>query len=172
MNNDLALLKLDVPVQTSDYVRPVCLPESGVDPLDLTGNPAQGNELDVPFCYALGWGNTRGTGFSRILKQLPVRLMNTSQCEKSFDHTFQRSTMLCGRNCAVGGEGPCTADSGGPLVCLHPQTQRWTLYGLISAGTESNGIDTICALPKSGTIFTRISEKVEWIKSIIRHYGR
>ncbi|MEQ2188303.1 hypothetical protein GOODEAATRI_013566, partial [Goodea atripinnis] len=47
---DIALLQLSTPVVWSDYVQPVCLPESG------TLFPAGMN------CYVTGWGNIREDG--------------------------------------------------------------------------------------------------------------
>ena len=48
--SDLALVQLDAPVDWSTYVRPVCLPDSGVVFPD--GSP----------CYVTGWGNIRQGG--------------------------------------------------------------------------------------------------------------
>ena len=46
--NDMALIKLNAPVKFSKYVKPICLPNPGIQ-LDINSK-----------CYATGWGVTRG----------------------------------------------------------------------------------------------------------------
>ena len=48
--SDLALVQLDGPVEWSEYVRPVCLPDTGVR--FPGGRP----------CYVTGWGHIRQGG--------------------------------------------------------------------------------------------------------------
>ncbi|GFS35651.1 ovochymase-1, partial [Trichonephila inaurata madagascariensis] len=48
MRHDIALIKLNAPVQFSDVVRPACLPSLGWD--------LRAGSL----CYVTGWGETRG----------------------------------------------------------------------------------------------------------------
>ncbi|KAH8028607.1 hypothetical protein HPB51_017733 [Rhipicephalus microplus] len=66
LTHDVVVLKLSLPVNYTAHVRPVCLPGPGEHlPLNTT-------------CYATGWGNTRGSGHSFLLKQarLVVRDFN------------------------------------------------------------------------------------------------
>jgi len=50
IKNDIALIQLESPVEYTDYIQPVCLPEKSEDlPLYST-------------CYTVGWGKTKWDG--------------------------------------------------------------------------------------------------------------
>ena len=51
--NDLALLRLDSPVQYSDYIRPACLADSG-------------STFNDTSCYLTGWGKQTQAGEIRV----------------------------------------------------------------------------------------------------------
>lgn len=62
MRNDLALLRLETPLQFNRWVRPICLPSPGRTTIDenwRTG-PAAGT-----MCQAVGWGSIRERGPDR-----------------------------------------------------------------------------------------------------------
>ncbi|KAL3182055.1 hypothetical protein MRX96_035308 [Rhipicephalus microplus] len=67
---DIALIKLDVPVNFTDKMRPICLPENDTDSL-LHGK-----------CLATGWGQTRGSGSFAKLKQAHMRELPFEDCRK------------------------------------------------------------------------------------------
>lgn len=66
VQGDLALIKLDIPVDFSRSASPVCLPEIS------DGIPA--NELAT----VIGWGITEFGDLSPILKKVEITLMSTS----------------------------------------------------------------------------------------------
>lgn len=49
--NDVALLKLEAPVEYNQYIQPICLPAAAQ-------NPANPNK-----CYAVGWGRISSKKF-------------------------------------------------------------------------------------------------------------
>lgn len=54
--NDLALLKLETPIQFTDTIRPICLPTAGEAlPVGQT-------------CVAAGWGRNNSKQYSTVMK--------------------------------------------------------------------------------------------------------
>ncbi|KAK1881028.1 Serine protease 27 [Dissostichus eleginoides] len=104
---DMALVKLSSPVTWSDYVRPVCLPDSGT--LFPGGLP----------CFVTGWGNVRdnvplqGVG---TLQEVEVPIISQSSCQEMYQtHLTEQG------------------DSGGPLVCKMVNG-TWVQAGVVSFG--------------------------------------
>lgn len=63
MRNDLALLRLENPLQFNRWVRPICLPAPGrttATDNDWISGPAAGT-----MCEAVGWGSIRERGPDR-----------------------------------------------------------------------------------------------------------
>uniref|UniRef100_H2YP69 Peptidase S1 domain-containing protein n=2 Tax=Ciona savignyi TaxID=51511 RepID=H2YP69_CIOSA len=127
---DIALIKLKKRIIFNEYVQPVCLPT-------VRARVAQ-------VVWATGWGLDKGRGVdSKNLKQLGVRILNETLCQRNVPEFRNPQGVLC-----AGGErnqDTCTGDSGGPLV--GPKVvgrqrngktlQRWILYGLTSIGSPS-----------------------------------
>ncbi|XP_077549767.1 chymotrypsin B-like [Haemaphysalis longicornis] len=157
MTHDVALLKLTLPVNFTDYVRPVCLPGPRVTlPLNTT-------------CYSTGWGTTRGTGSSFLLKQsrLTVRDFNQS-CRNilSFQPNLRPSHLVCATD-DEDSSGPCHGDSGGPLVCQLGSSSAWTLVGMTSQGTQLTVTHALCAMG-TGTIWSSTIANRPWIANAVR----
>ncbi|XP_046550903.1 chymotrypsin-like elastase family member 2A [Haliotis rubra] len=144
---DIALIKLDRPVDTSGhYIRTICLP---------THNSAVFDKSDR--CYVTGWGFTRNTGDSRILRHLQVDIVPTAACNQSWRVIKEEN--ICAGNGVI---GACKGDSGGPLVCY--KHGRYTLAGVTSWGS------TTCRKPGFPDVYTRVSSFLDWIYGIIyRH---
>ncbi|XP_035223888.1 chymotrypsinogen A-like [Stegodyphus dumicola] len=150
MNHDIALLKLSAPVQFNDAVRPVCLPSLGWDLQPGTR------------CYATGWGETRGTGSNDALKQVDVTIQPKTNC------SFNEQTQICVKN-SKGFQSTCHGDSGGPLVCRLAGT--WYVMGATSFGTLGNFMHGLCAMPAQRTVFMKVSDKAEWIDTMVYIYS-
>ena len=111
--NDIALLELDSPVQYSQYVAPICLPEGQVDLANLD-------------LIAMGWGSTTGDrGSSATLMQ-----------DATIKEMAPKSPIDTTKQFAAGAPGTttCFGDSGGPIV-----TKIGTKYvqvGIVSFGTN------------------------------------
>ncbi|RUS85434.1 hypothetical protein EGW08_006825, partial [Elysia chlorotica] len=150
---DIALLKLDRAVRLSKTVSPICLQDIAHD-----------HEMD---CFVSGWGKiTKDSPGARFAHAAVVRTMSASHCNASFegledDHQaklyFSRidDTILCVQ-IGSAGEDSCQGDSGGPLMC--EREGRWHQAGIVSAGYE-------CGSPGVPTIYTRVSQFVDWIKT-------
>ncbi|XP_015916653.2 chymotrypsin-like elastase family member 2A [Parasteatoda tepidariorum] len=121
ITHDIALIKLNAPVIYTDGIQPVCLPSLGWE--------AQPDWV----CYSTGWGETRGTGFSDVLKQTEQIVMSKENCS----HNVQ--TQVC---VAKAHQSPCHGDSGGPLVCK--LGSKWWLMGATSFGFPTNMFSGLC----------------------------
>ncbi|XP_077549771.1 chymotrypsinogen A-like [Haemaphysalis longicornis] len=155
--HDVALLKLTLPVNFTDHVRPVCLPgPSATLPLNTT-------------CYSTGWGITRGTGSSFLLKQsqLTVRDFNQS-CRNilSIRPNLRPSHLVCATD-DEDSSGPCHGDSGGPLVCQLGSSSDWTLVGVTSMLTQITVTHALCAMG-TGTIWSSTIANQPWIAKAVR----
>lgn len=76
VDSDIALLKLERPVESSQFVQPACLPPPG-----QTLPP--GTE-----CFVTGWGKLHATAHSgaEILHQAKVPLIDQRACRKAFEY--------------------------------------------------------------------------------------
>lgn len=142
-NNDVALLKLDTPLTFTETVRPVCLPNTGVD----LSTPRQ--------AWITGWGDTRTSDpFPDILNQAQVEIYSRETCNRPqvLDGSVFETMFCAGK--LRGGVDTCQGDSGGPLVV--EEDNVWWL-----AGDTSWGIG--CALRNKPGVYGNISHFIDWI---------
>ncbi|CAH1408437.1 unnamed protein product [Nezara viridula] len=69
--NDISILVLATPIKFSQYVGPVCMPNSQ---LNLLGK----------FVKVTGWGLTKGTGSENVLREVDVEVISNSVCKRSW----------------------------------------------------------------------------------------
>ncbi|XP_061876033.1 acrosin-like [Colius striatus] len=155
LENDIALLELDEPVQCSDYVQLACVTHfSDVVVSQLTD------------CRVAGWGYTAegSAETSDVLQEAKVRLINVKLCNSSeWYGGAVRSYNLCA-GYPRGGIDTCQGDSGGPLVCRAPHANFFWLVGLTSWGKG-------CARPKQPGVYTSTQHFFNWVQSRIRSGG-
>ncbi|XP_045129366.1 venom protease-like [Portunus trituberculatus] len=130
--HDLALLKLDKPVEIQEFISPVCLPWGTESDNDVTTRKAT----------LTGWGDTLLGGFpSSILQEVNVTVFQSGQCDRSYStlpdypNTWPQGIgkeMLCAGD-LDGGRDACQGDSGGPLVTREARG-RFVLAGVVSQG--------------------------------------
>ncbi|KAJ0021978.1 hypothetical protein NQD34_009468, partial [Periophthalmus magnuspinnatus] len=176
-DSDIALMKLRTPLNFSDTIRPVCLPQYDYD---LPGGTQ---------CWISGWGYTQPDGskvhtttaihstkcLSNIscndeetilfavqspdtLKEAPVPIISTKKCNSSCMYNGEiTSRMLCA-GYTEGKVDACQGDSGGPLVCQDDNV--WRLVGVVSWGTG-------CAEPNHPGVYTKVAEFLGWIYDMI-----
>lgn len=121
--HDFAILTLTSPVVFSHYTQPACLPYEPID-------SAQAE------CYLVGagaisraWG--REVSADRVYK---MRVQPASCALYGFGHLDE--SRVCYTK--YGGYGDsCSGDSGGPILCLNPQTRRWTVVATVSFGSQN-----------------------------------
>lgn len=105
-------------------------------------------------------GTTSGWGYEHFYDQyFPRKLMavNLSTIENKICKTIYGPSVTSKMICAgySGGYGACNGDSGGPYFV------NGTLVGIVSWGSK------FCAYPFLPTVFTRVSQYVDWINETI-----
>ncbi|XP_078540099.1 transmembrane protease serine 5 [Lissotriton helveticus] len=147
---DIAMMKLTIPLNFSDTVRAVCLPQYNQE-------FPKGTQ-----CWVSGWGYTRADNIHapETLKEASVPLISTKRCNSSCMYDGEiTSRMLCA-GYLDGRIDACQGDSGGPLVCQDEYT--WRLVGIVSWGTG-------CAEPNHPGVYTKVAEFLDWIYHIIEN---
>ncbi|KAF8794178.1 Plasminogen-like protein [Argiope bruennichi] len=106
--------------------------------------------------------NATGSGFSDVLKQTMQEVISKEKCD--FDPKHQICTDHPGNF-----NSPCHGDSGGPLVCN--LGGRWYLMGDTSYATKGNFMGGLCAMPSNQVMFSKVSDKIDWIKAMVETYS-
>lgn len=143
--NDLALIQLNAPVQYTMFVQPICLPKK---------SPPKGI-----ICYVTGWGETMGTSYSDVLKQVGVPIIPYRTCKKMYKNIFNIERKMICAGYKQGGHDSCKGDSGGPLVMK--KKEIWYLVGIVSSGKS-------CAEGNYPGLYTKTTSYKKWINKIIK----
>ncbi|CAM9819849.1 unnamed protein product [Bubo scandiacus] len=144
LDYDIALMKLQVPLNFTDAIHAVCLPPSHQDLF-------QGTQ-----CWVSGWGSTRPdqAQVTETLKEALVPLIGTKRCNSSCVYAGELTArMLCAGHLR-GTIDACQGDSGGPLVCR--DDFAWRLVGIVSWGQG-------CAEPNRPGVYTNVAQLLPWI---------
>ncbi|KAK5858928.1 hypothetical protein PBY51_003035 [Eleginops maclovinus] len=141
-DNDIALLKLDRPLTFTRNVKPVCLPNVGMD-------------LSEHQAWITGWGALQSSGSSPDrLNQAQISIYNRDTCNSPQVLDGQvTETMICAGK-LQGGVDTCQGDSGGPLVVK--EANVWWL-----AGDTSWGIG--CAWRNKPGVYGNVSYFIDWV---------
>lgn len=108
MNNDIAVILLKTPIQFTNYIQPICLPDR--ETRYETGKN----------CTISGWGSIQyGKSTPSLdLKAAHVPLISQDVCrQKDIYGDEIMDTMFCAGYIDRTGVDACDGDSGGPLVC-------------------------------------------------------
>jgi len=145
--NDIAILKLQKPLQFNRYVQPACLPSNDY------AYPA-GEHVIIS-----GWGAlNEGGGSPNILNVAYVPLITDTQCQdkyRRYGYTIS-DDMVCAAF-ESGGIDTCQGDSGGPLVSGDMKgTSGFTLVGVVSWGVG-------CARTGVPGVYARVTYFLKWI---------
>ncbi|GJQ67474.1 hypothetical protein Trydic_g8310 [Trypoxylus dichotomus] len=145
LNYDIALISLDTPVNLTNTIGTIRLPQPGT-------SVESGTSLVVS-----GWGLTSqaATSPSSVLNYVGVTAISNQLCSL----VYGTSTVINSTLCTIGetNEGTCSGDSGGPLV-RYDEYGVATLEGIVSFGAAAG-----CDLGyPSG--FARVSKLLDWIK--------
>ncbi|XP_051966505.1 transmembrane protease serine 13-like [Xyrauchen texanus] len=149
-DNDIALLKLDKPVDFSDTVQPVCLP--GFDQ----------NFSETSECWTSGFGTTEEGGghASTNLMGVTVNIIDSRVCNSSRVYNGAISkNMVCSGD-LNGGRDSCQGDSGGPLMCKG-DNERWYLVGITSWGAG-------CGERLKPGVYSKVTSLLPWIYSTMQ----
>ncbi|XP_024084737.1 testisin isoform X2 [Cimex lectularius] len=147
---DVAVLRLDRPVQYMPHIAPICLPTKGEDFLGQYG-------------WAAGWGALQPGSRLRpkTLQAVDVPVIDNRLCERWHRSNGINVVIYDEMMCAGyrgGGKDSCQGDSGGPLML--ERSGRWFLIGIVSAGYS-------CAQRGQPGIYHRVANTVDWISHII-----
>nr|XP_061817724.1 enteropeptidase-like [Nerophis lumbriciformis] len=140
-NGDIAMMHLKMPVNMTELIQPVCLPEKGQE---FTAGRK---------CFIAGWGRDADGSLPNILQEALVPLVEQDRCQQHLPEYTITSNMLCA-GYQEGGVDSCQGDSGGPLMCL--EDGYWTLIGVTSFGIG-------CGQPERPGVYARVSSFVPWI---------
>jgi len=147
---DIAVMKLDRPVNFTDTVRPVCLPEQ---------------DADVPagkFCMSVGWGTTQTGGLAEALQQLITPVHDAQTCENIWKgRSYYDGNMMVCAGPMNGLAGICGGDSGGPLVC-RSEAGNWVQYGVVNYSAGG------CVAENIPAVYAKVSASTNWIKEKIQ----
>ncbi|KYN33194.1 Serine protease snake [Trachymyrmex septentrionalis] len=154
--HDIALLKLEQPLELNPQVRPACLEIES----QLPGKSA----------IASGFGKTSyesSVGSNELMK-VQLNYISEDECKKTYaeDLGTRRlpdgliSSLLCA-GIMEGGKDTCQGDSGGPLQRI--LAEPYCMYSIV--GVTSFG--KFCAFKLSPAIYTRVSSYLDWIENIV-----
>jgi len=151
-NGDLALLRLDSPVQFSRYIRPVCLPADSIDTFE--------KQVGV----AAGWGQMESGALPDRLRYVELNIVPNISCVANLGLVDIQITekMVCTFRGPTGRETTCTGDSGGPLMVR--RSGRFVLVG----ATSFSLVDCESPFPN---VFSRVSAFLEWIAVAMQDFG-
>ncbi|XP_040182163.1 suppressor of tumorigenicity 14 protein [Rana temporaria] len=141
-DNDIAMLELDSPITFTDFIQPICIPESThVFPVGKS-------------IWVTGWGalSEGGTG-AAVLQKAEIRIINQTECNKLLDGQLT-PRMICAGYLS-GGIDACQGDSGGPLSSVELNGKIY-LAGIVSWGDG-------CARRNKPGIYTKVTEMRDWI---------
>ncbi|XP_038610497.1 transmembrane protease serine 5 [Tachyglossus aculeatus] len=141
---DIALLRLQTPLNFSNAVGAVCLPKY---------------QQNIPWgtgCWVSGWGHTATNTMppAPMLQDTLVPLISTSLCNSSRVYAGEITARMLCAGYLDGKADACQGDSGGPLVC--PDEEVWRLVGIVSWGRG-------CAEPNHPGVYAKVTEFLDWI---------
>ncbi|XP_045142839.1 plasma kallikrein isoform X2 [Echinops telfairi] len=141
-DHDIALVKLETPLNYTEFQKPICLPSKD-DIYTFYTN-----------CWITGWGFTKEQGeIQSILQKAKIPLVSNEECQTRYRDYEITKQMICA-GYKEGGTDACKGDSGGPLVCKH--TGIWHLVGITSWGGG-------CARKEQPGVYTKVAEYLDWI---------
>uniref|UniRef100_A0A8C9P803 Peptidase S1 domain-containing protein n=1 Tax=Spermophilus dauricus TaxID=99837 RepID=A0A8C9P803_SPEDA len=151
LTNDIAIALLDVPVNYSSYIQPICLPER---PFTVNAET---------LCWVTGWGRMEMNGepFTRmqsLLREAEQKILSQKICNEKYQRYFRTSVtmvrqgMICGYYDVQ--RSPCWGDSGGPLACEVNNT--WIQIGIVSWGC-------MCGRDLLPAVYTEVIYFKKWL---------
>ncbi|XP_067827011.1 transmembrane protease serine 13-like isoform X2 [Heptranchias perlo] len=143
---DIALMKLQKPLEFTAQVRPACLP---------TYNQEFPHGMA---CWITGFGRTKegATSTSDILLEATVNIIGSGTCNRRRIYNGAvTQRMICAGKLS-GGVDSCQGDSGGPLVCEVSGT--WYLAGVTSWGHG-------CARINRPGVYAQVTQLSNWMFS-------
>ncbi|MEC8537913.1 MAG: trypsin-like serine protease [Bacteroidota bacterium] len=146
MNNDIALIRLENPIQFNNNVQPVLL---------ICDQQVQLGAEDVgQTSWITGWGEDEGTANNP--NQLQVVDVPITATSNYGGNQIDADMIMAGFS--NGGYDSCQGDSGGPMVVLASDEQTYLQVGIVSWGYG-------CAEAGYPGVYARVSYFIDWICS-------
>ncbi|XP_004863646.2 mannan-binding lectin serine protease 2 [Heterocephalus glaber] len=157
-DNDIALIKLKNKVVINSNIMPICLPRKAAESLMRT------NDIGT----ASGWGLTQRGFLARNLMFVDLPIVDHQKCTAVYEKQHYpggrvTANMLCA-GLEAGGKDSCRGDSGGALVFLDNETQRWFVGGIVSWGSIK------CGAADQYGVYTKVINYIPWIENIINNF--
>ncbi|XP_007496092.2 plasma kallikrein [Monodelphis domestica] len=139
IGHDIAIIKLDTPLNCTDSQSSICLPSE---------------ENTYQDCWVTGWGYTQEKGeIQNTLLKANIPLISNEECQKKYLQYKVTDHMICADD-KEGGKDSCKGDSGGPLSCIH--NGKWKLVGITSWGDG-------CGQKDHPGVYTKVTAYLDWI---------
>jgi secreted trypsin-like serine protease len=142
-------MKLDTPIVYDQFVQPICLPVKGEQTENIVGT-------------VTGYGVYANKQVYDTLKHADIESTDTDTCYQS-NPAFSFIKPKDGF-CAKGVEtNVCFGDSGGSFIIRDKNSQKYVILGVTSGGIKANDFCNV----DDYSVFIRVGDHLEWIKSII-----
>ncbi|ALC40949.1 CG4386, partial [Drosophila busckii] len=165
-DNDIAIIKLDEPVEFNEVLHPVCMPTPGRSFKGETGIVTGWGALKVggPTSDTLQVSHTDCQKLTNSLhlfsQEVQVPILSQDSCRKSRYGNKITDNMLCG-GFDEGGKDSCQGDSGGPLHIVPNGTREHQIAGVVSWGEG-------CAKAGYPGVYARVNRYGTWIKNLTK----
>uniref|UniRef100_A0A182PLX3 Peptidase S1 domain-containing protein n=1 Tax=Anopheles epiroticus TaxID=199890 RepID=A0A182PLX3_9DIPT len=147
--NDVALIRLSEPVETTADVMPACLP------LDYLFEESLATDARV---LSVGWGDTPQGTMSDWKRIVQLNVIGQDECGELLRKVSRfNASMAYSVMCTAGvvaGQDVCQGDSGAPLLQL--RDRRFYVVGVVGFGPK-------CGTAVAPGVSTRVSEYKNWI---------
>lgn len=148
VSDDVALIRLDRPVEFTPFIQPVCLPGPG----EVFSSFVASKSIVV-----IGFGDTELGRRSLQLLQVTLPVVPMEQCRAVANYN---ETLMTGPGqVCLGGQfqrDSCFKDSGGPaMVTRHENGPPYVQVGIVSYGTEFCGVEAVPAVYADVTHYRR-----------------
>ncbi|GBP04051.1 CLIP domain-containing serine protease 2 [Eumeta japonica] len=148
-HNDIAILKLDRPVELNGFVNTICLPKN-----DELQDQMQTRKTAV----TAGWGkmNMTTAAHAYVLQFVQLPVLDGDSCYEMMGRTNLTNSIICAG--AKVNQDTCTGDSGGPLMKVFDTDDgpKSFLVGVVSFGASVCGI-------KAPGVYTSLFFFRKWI---------
>lgn len=137
-----------MPVNLTDYVVPICLPDQrfATDVLSF-----------IKYSTVSGWGRLlQGGATSAVLMQVELPKIRTQECIEQTNLNITENMFCAGY--LTGTKDSCEGDSGGPHATKYKST--WFLTGIVSWGKG-------CAAIGMYGVYTKVLKYIDWLNRYI-----
>ncbi|XP_059474414.1 uncharacterized protein LOC132196046 isoform X2 [Neocloeon triangulifer] len=158
--NDIALIILEVEVNFTEYVQPICLWNSDYDL----------NKIANRTGTVVGWGLTSDHSLANVLQEAEIKVVSYEECYESKRLFFSVNLHPRENFCAgfpQNRSGACKGDSGGGFSMFDRDTQRHFLRGVVSLGrvrkVTKDKEELLTCDPNFYALFTDVANYMRWI---------